>query len=120
MAEYRYTPNDRIAQLRSLERSLGELIPVAEITSATIDLVPQYREALERVRTLACGDFSQEDLSNLSRAIPDAFHRHKDWMPPLEPSGNGQWQEPEWYTRLDAKLLPVLDLAAKLREIGYY
>lgn len=120
MAEYRYTPNDRIKQLRALEKSLGELIPVAEATPATINLVPQYRAALERARTLIDGAFGQEDLSNLSRSIPDAFHRHKDWMPPLEPSEDGHWQEPDWFKRLDSNLLPVLDIAEKLREIGYY
>lgn len=120
MAEYRYMPRDRIAQLRSLERALGELIPVAEATHAVTDLAPKYQEALEQVRALSQGDFSQEDLSNLSRSIPDAFHRHKDWIPPLELSGDGRWREPDWFTELDAKLRPVLDIAARLREIGYY
>jgi hypothetical protein len=103
-----------------MERSLGELIPVAEATPATINLVSQYREALERTRALIGGAFNQDDLSSLSRCIPDAFHRHKDWMPPLEQSEDGRWQEPDWFKRLEAKLLPVLDIAAKLREIGYY
>ncbi|ULU23185.1 hypothetical protein [Dyella terrae] len=120
MTEYRYTPNDRIEQLRVLERSLAELIPVAEATPATINLVPQYRDALKKARALIGGAFSQEDLSSLSRSIPDAFHRHKDWMPPLEQSEDGSWQEPDWFRHLDGKLLPVLDIATKLREIGYY
>ena len=120
MTEYRYTRNDRIEQLHALERSLGELIPVAEASPATVSLVPLYRHAQERTRALIGGSFNQADLSSLSRSIPGAFHRHKDWMPPLEESGDGRWQEPDWFRYLDAKLQPVLDIAAKLREIGYY
>ncbi|GLQ50422.1 hypothetical protein GCM10010872_18710 [Dyella flava] len=120
MTGYRYTPSDRIEQLRALERSLTELIPVAEAAPATINLAPQYRDALEKARVLIGGSFNQEDLSNLSRSIPDAFHRHKDWMPPLELSAEVHWQQPDWFKHLDAKLLPVLDIAVKLREIGYY
>jgi hypothetical protein len=105
VAEYRYTLNDRTKQLHALEQSLVDLIPVAEATPATINLTPQYRYALEKVTALIDGVFDQEDLSNLARAIPDAFHRHKDWMSPLEPSEDGHWQEPEWFKRLDSKLL---------------
>lgn len=41
-------------------------------------------------------------------------------MPPLELSAEVHWQQPDWFKHLDAKLLPVLDIAVKLREIGYY
>jgi hypothetical protein len=120
VAEYRYTPNDRAEQLRALEQSLVDLIPVVEATPAKINLAPQYRYALEKVRALIDGFFDQEDLSHLSRVIPDAFHRHKDWMPPLELSEDGHWREPDWFTRLDSRLAPVLNIAAKLRVIGFY
>jgi len=66
------------------------------------------------------GAFDQEELSKLSRSIPDAFSRHKDWVPPVEPVGDGRWQEPDWFLRFESKLQPVLDIAEKLRQIGYY
>lgn len=120
VTEYRYTANDRIEQLRALEQSLVDLIPLVEATPAKANLAPQYQCALEKVRALMDGVFEQEDLSQLSRAIPDAFPRHKDWIPPLELSEDGHWQEPEWFKRLDSKLAPVLNIAAKLRVVGFY
>lgn len=120
VTEYRYTPNDRAEQLRALEQSLVDLIPVVEATPAKMNLAPQYRYALEKARALIDEVFDQEDLSHHSRVIPDVFHRHKDWMPPLELSEGGHWQERDWFKRLDSKLAPVLNITAKLREIGFY
>jgi len=120
VTEYRYTLNYRAEQLRALEQSLVDLIPVVEDIPATMDLAPRYRYALEKVRALIDGVFDQEDLSQLSRVVPDAFHRHKDWMPPVELSEDGRWREPDWFKRLDAKLAPVLNIAEKLRILGYY
>ncbi|MDR6935698.1 MULTISPECIES: hypothetical protein [unclassified Luteibacter] len=120
VTEYRYTANDRVEQLRALEQSLVDLIPLVEAIPAKADLAPRYRCALEEVRALMDGGFEQGDLSQLSRAIPDAFPRHKDWIPPLELSEDGHWQEPEWFKRLESKLAPVLNIAAKLRVTGFY
>jgi PAS domain-containing protein len=120
MAEHRYTREERIEQLHALERALVELIPVVEATPEAASFTGRYIDALESTKALLGRPFDQEDLSTLSRSIPDVFPRHKDWMPPLQRTEDGHWQEAEWFKRLDGKLLPVLDVAAKLRVIGFY
>ena len=71
------------------------------------------------VKTLLATSFTQTDLSKLSRAIPDIYDRHKEWVPPLEETDQGA-QEPKWFQELETYLNPVLNSAQRLREIGYY
>lgn len=118
MTEYRYTDNDRVEQLRTLERSLVELIPTAE----RLGLVQaqQYMRALEQTRELLVNGFTQADLTVLARAVPDVFLRHKDWLPPLEKAPDGSWQEPAWFPELEEKLQPALSAAGMLSTVGFY
>ncbi|GAB2615468.1 hypothetical protein GCM10027191_09230 [Novilysobacter erysipheiresistens] len=118
MAEYRYNQEDRIGQLRDLEVALAALIPLAR--RLNLRHLPQYEGALECTRTLLAHGFTQAELSDLARQVPDVWVRHKDWLPPLEKRPDGTWQEPPWFPELEAKLRPALSAAWMLSMVGYY
>ena len=119
-AEHRYTTAERRQQLQALTVLLADLIEATESLPQMAQLVPRYRLALEQTQKLLGSGFTQEQLSGLGRAIPDAFVRHKDWLPPLEQAANGSWREPEWFTMLEARLQPTMKAARLLCELGYY
>jgi len=105
-------------QLHRLEVALAELLPVARRQS--LAEVEQYEWALERARWLLLNRWTQDDLTELGRQVPDAFVRHKDWVPPLEQRGDGRWEQPAWFQELEDKLQPALRAARVLPEIGFY
>lgn len=117
-AEYRYNLEDRLGQLRDLELALISLIPVA--ARLKLRQASQYEIALEQTRELLGRAFTQEDLSQLARQVPDVWTRHKDWMPPLEKRPDGMWHEAPWYQELEDKLQPALGAAGFLSTVGYY
>ena len=118
MAEYRYTHSDRIEQLRTLELALLDLIPVAR--GLGIKEAARYEWALGRTRWLIANGYTQDDPTGLGRQVPDAFLRHKDWMPPLELQADGSWQEPAWFRQLEEKLHRTLRAAGVLPVLGFH
>jgi hypothetical protein len=119
MGEYYYSHEDRKNQLHNLRAALKQLIAYLQATNRFVDRIPDYASALVETERLLSQDFKQEDLSSLSRGIPDLIYRHKEWIPPLEKDSSGQWLEPPWFTELESYLQPVLNAAAILRFIGY-
>lgn len=120
MHEHRYNKEQRFQQLSELRLALRDLIGVVSVLPSFAHLKSAYEAALADVENLQLHGFEQEHLSALSRAIPDAFHRHKEWIPPLERDAIGTLIEPEWFLSLESKLQPVLSKARVLRELGYY
>ena len=120
MAEHRYTIRERRRQLKSLAKSLRELIPTVAANPEFSDRTPLYQVALDETERLLQQGFVQEDLSNLAKSIPDLFFRHKEWMPPVEETDDGKSVQPEWFVKLESRLVPVLRNAMILRELGYY
>lgn len=118
--EHRYTAAERRRHLERLASFLPDLIKVCASQPDLVHLVSEYRSALEQAQELLVNGFTQEQLSRLGRSVPDAFQRHKDWMPPLEQNGNGSWREPEWFAVLEKRLQPTLRAAKTLCELGYY
>jgi hypothetical protein len=84
-----------------------------------VEQASSYHLYLTEVSRLIEQGFEEEELSVLSRAIPDMFGRHKDWIPPLEQTASGRWIEPEWFTELESYLQPMLAQAFLLSTIGY-
>lgn len=116
---YTYTRDDRNKQLNDLSKALGKLIPIAE-KYATRNL-QQYEDAKKKIQFLLDNGFTQEDLSLLSREVPDVFDRHRDWESRiLEQKEDGSWSEPDWFFELEAVLQPALEAAGVLRRLGYY
>lgn len=116
---YTYTKDDRAEQLSELYQALSRLIPIAE------KYVPgnllQYEGAKAKAGFLLKNGFTQEELSTLSREIPDVFDRHRDWESQiLEQKEDGSWCEPCWFVELEAILQPALEAAGVLRRLGYY
>ena len=120
MADHYFTAEDRKAQLAALASALRELIPVIASLSPVAHRDVEYRSALEQCQHLLQVGFTQEQLSALSRSVPDLFFRHKEWGPPLEQAPDGRWLEASWFANLDSKLQPVLRAAEALRYVGYY
>jgi hypothetical protein len=119
MNEYHYTEIDRKSQLAALRQALVELIPVAKSTG-----VPQsaaYERALAETGRLIARGFVQEELTSLSRMVPDVVLRHKDWESQLlVRNADGRWVFPKWFEELECKLQPALKAAGVLAVLGYY
>jgi hypothetical protein len=95
------------------------------------DLSPSRRAAMETMRTwvknVRFWPFlaGRDKLKRRNLAPPFDGHahgqaRHKNWMPPMHQIETGEWVEHEWWTLLDEKLQPVLNLARTLQTLGYY
>ena len=120
MVEYRYTADDRITQLTVLAAALRQAIPAVASHSPVAHRGAEFKAALAQCERLLQSGFTQEELYALSRAVPELFRRHKDWLPPMERAPNGQLFEAPWFAELDAKLQPVVQAAEALRQVGYY
>lgn len=114
-----YTHADRVKQLTGLSRALERLCLHLKETGLFPEMLPIYTSCNHDVETLLTSSFSQSELSEQSRAIPDLYNRHKEWCPPLEQTASGM-KEPGWFIELEAHLHPVLESARRLRETGYY
>ena len=114
-----YTAGDRTAQLGELAEALKQLVPVAE--QLHLSQATDYVAALARANTLMATAFTQADLSELARSIPDVVGRHKDWESQyLVRRADGSTGFPDWLERLEVVLQPTLEAAQKLKELGYY
>lgn len=107
-------------QLTALKEALSSFIPYLESSQRFEDKVSIYKTSLEVTIDLLENGFEQKQLSELGRNTPDLFHRHKEWIPPLEENDKGNWVEPEWFQELETYLQPVLKAARVLSIIGYY
>ena len=120
MNEHRYTVEERITQLQALATALREAIPVVAAHSPVAHRDAEFSAALTECERLLQTGFTQEELSTLSRAVPNLFPRYKEWMPPMDRAPNGQLFEAPWFAEVDAKLQPVVHAAEKLRQVGFY
>ena len=119
MGEYRYTSTDRREHLEALAAGLRELIPALAAVPDYRALVADHEAALRECEALLAGGVTDGRLSALGRGVAALHWRPKDWIPPLEATPDGGWREPDWFTRLEEKLQPVLQAAWTLRTIGY-
>ena len=120
MTEHRYSKEERRQQLRELAATLPRLVATVSALPQLRHLNGRYELALDEVGELLRNGFDQAQLSELGRSIPDAFARHKEWVPPLERTLDGQLREPDWFVELENSLQPVLRTARILCELGYY
>lgn len=118
--EYKYTKAEKTEQLKAVIEALEKFVPYLEANERYQAQSPIYRAALMEAEDLFNDGFDQDALNQLSEDIPDLFHRHKEWIPPLEEDKNGKLQEPTWFTELETHLQPVLEAASKLPVVGYY
>ncbi|KZZ82402.1 hypothetical protein A3767_00125 [Oleiphilus sp. HI0133] len=119
MGEYRYTEKDRIEQLNALIPALEKLISYLKEKELFLDNVASYECALEEAQRLLGNGFTQKELGALERSVPDLFHRHKEWIPPLETEGD--YSTPaKWFEELEEYLQPARSAAGVLSIIGYY
>ena len=120
MSEYRYTERDRISQLRELAVALENLIGYLIHNNLFPNKVSEYEYALEQTNILLNHGFDQSQLSVLSRAVPDLFFRHKEWIPPFEDGSNDYSKPAQWFIDLEKYLQPVLKHSGIISIIGYY
>lgn len=120
MSEHHYSVAEREAQLKDLIAALPPLIEHVHASQKFAALAPQYEAALALARSLLANGFTQEQLSQLGRSVPDAFHRHKEWEPPLVQQSDGSWAEANWFAQLESVLQPALRAAGFLCIVGYY
>ncbi|GAB0062820.1 MULTISPECIES: hypothetical protein [Pseudomonas] len=119
MNQHFYTTAERIQQLRQLERGLANLVPFSILMG--LAQTPHYEDALRRTRILLETGFNQADLTSLARAIPDVFHRGRDWEAQyLVKKPDGSWGFSEEYLNIQARLGPVMRAVDALRTLGYY
>lgn len=119
MSTHIYNETDRKAQLKQLANALVELIPVA--CELNLDQTASYEKALVRTNELLTRGFTQKDLSELARSVPDVFYRHKDWESKMAmKQQDGSWDYPSWFKKLETKLQPALSAASELSTLGYY
>jgi hypothetical protein len=110
MTEHRYTTEERVAQLNRLAAALRELIAELRTVEPLTGNIADYETLLGRCEVLLKNGFAPEETTALGRAVPDLFYRHKEWEPPRT----------AWFERVEERLRPVLEAAARLSEIGYY
>jgi len=110
MTEHRYTTEERVVQLTRLAAALRDLIAEMRTVEQLSGNIADYETLLGRCETLLRNGFSPEEIPAFGRTVPDLFYRHKEWEPPRE----------AWFERVEGRLRPVLDAAARLSEIGYY
>jgi hypothetical protein len=120
MSEHRYTTAERREHLLDLERALERLLAAIRETGEYTEHIRWFENALSRTRELLNTGFDQTALSALSRVIPRLFHLHKDWVPPLEMSLDGQHEVPPWFTTLEPLEEAVTACAQRLSAIGFY
>lgn len=70
---YTYTKNDRTEQLNELCLALSRLIPIAQKYAP--GNLQQYESAKAKADFLLKNGFTQEELSTLSREVPDVVDR---------------------------------------------
>jgi hypothetical protein len=120
VGEYYFTTDDRRVQLSNLAVALRNLIPLVAALSSESKRATDYASALQRCEELLEKGFTQTEISALARSVPDLYARHKEWVPPLEQTPAGRWQEPAWFVDLEARLQPALQAAEVLRQVGYH
>lgn len=120
METHYYTEDERRTQLKDLAKALRQLIPAVRNSERFSHRAEDYARPLAKAERLLADGFTQEDLSDLARDVPDLFDRHPRWDPPLEEVSPGKWVEPEWFTSMDAILAPALRAAELLRTVGHY
>lgn len=122
MALHYFSKLERRQHLQELIDALTAFLPELERSGHYLEQLPDYRKALAEARQFLEQGFSQEDLNELSRRIPQLFWLHKEWVPPLEPSSlhGAAFVEPEWYKRLEPFESRVREFATRLRFTGEY
>lgn len=120
MSEYRYTEEDRKNQLGKLIPALESLISHMKNERLFMDKISVYELALTEANRLLNEGFTQKELSELDRGVPDLFYRHKEWYPPLEDESNNLSKPAKWFEELEEYLQPAREAAGVLSIIGYY
>lgn len=116
-----FTNAEREDQLLKLIDALEALIAGLYKTGLYPDERIQYQTAIEQVKHLLSAGFSQAELGELNRQMPNLFWLHKEWSPILEKkSDSPEFREPEWFKLLEPLEQNVVSAAAILRQIGEY
>lgn len=111
---------EKTSALSELKSAIEAFLPVVRGTPELQHAVEAYEACVEEAERLLAGGFRQEDLSLLADAVPRLFWLHKEWVPPLERTVDGKWQEPEWFRRAEPLHRRVIEAASQLRVLGKY
>jgi len=115
-----YTAKDRKFQLEelvlALESFISFLIEYENIEAPR----SSYQSCLLETKKMLGGNFTQEQLSMLSRSVPATFWLHKEWMPKLTLNHAGKYVEPEWFSEADKLHSKLMESAGILRIMGTY
>ncbi|WP_339080812.1 hypothetical protein [Pseudomonas sp. TMP9] len=116
-----FTNSEREGQILKLIAALEELTACLNKTGLYQAELIQYQTAIEQAQHLLSAGFSQAELGNLNRQVPNLFWLHREWSPPLEknPDGPG-FRESEWFKLLEPLEQNVVSAAAVLRQVGEY
>lgn len=111
---------EKTEALKELKTAIEALLPVVRDTAELQHAAEAYQACIEEAERLLSSGFHQEDLSSLADALPRLFWLHKEWVPPLERTIDGRWQEPEWFKRAEPLHRRVIEAASQLRVLGEY
>jgi hypothetical protein len=118
--ERHFTREDKVAQLKELERTLSNLVFHLVSTGKFKSQIPVYRNILNVCRDYIANGFEQSQLNELGRNVPDLFTRHREWNPPTDERLSGEYgkKPAKWFVNLEAVLQPMLEAADILPAIG--
>lgn len=112
-----YTESERRQHLMDFVNATESLLVELEQNDQFTDAIPAYRDVMDQAKQFLEIGFTQDDLSKLSRDVPKLFWLHRDWIPPIEKSGD-RFKEPDWFSKLEPFERQVTDAAFQLRVTG--
>lgn len=118
LSEHVYSHEEKQSHLREFIDSLQAVLEDAALNLYDPKFTANHTHCLARARELINSNFTQSDLSDLSRSFDLALWTHKDWEPPLERASDGVWREPAWYPAFEKLYERVAKATQRLKETG--
>ena len=121
MSLHYYSEKERAQHLQDLVSAIEAFLPELQQSGQYLEALAAYQQSCAEAKQLLFRGFVQEDLSNLSRNVPQLFWLHKEWSPPAEwLSPAGKSCDAHWFTRLEPLEVAIIAAAEKLRIVGEY
>lgn len=116
-----FSEKERALHLQDLINAIETFLPELRQSGQYLETLVEYQRSCAEAKQLLLQGFVQEDLSNLSRSVPQLFWLHKEWSPPSEWLAlAGESRDAHWFTRLESLEAVVTAAAEKLRVVGEY
>ena len=121
MSLHYYSEKEQARHLQGLVNAIEAFVPELQQSGHHLETLVAYQRSCAEAKQLLLQGFVQEDLSNLSRSVPQLFWLHKEWSPPVEWLAlAGESRDAHWFKRLEPLEAAVTAAAEKLRVVGEY